>query len=337
MYRFITAGLDGSELEEIPTKNLVYTYSLNNPGSYSYTMPMRHSKCRRDIMDPGKNEFHIYLGTEKIWGGYLWTAQKQDESIRFGGEGYFSRLDKKREVTEDRNYSSGWDQYDLVWDLIDYTQDKPSGNMGITRDSTAKSGVTRYHNIKASEQKKIGQIIRNLSEQDDGFDFEITPEKSWRTYTRKGGNSGLIFVMGKNIRTYTFEVDAISKTVSDFYALGRGQGDARPRAFEFDAEARGAFGLMEDTRSFDAELATTLTALAKEWLRLHKQAREDIALFVITDDPPFGSYTTGDIARIVIDDGYVQVNREMRIRSIVVNVPDEGVDSYGIYFDEPFE
>lgn len=332
----MTADLTSQELEELPAKNLVYTYTLNGPGSYSFVLPLRHDKCRRNILNPGEHEFHIYLDRARIWGGYLWTVEKSEDMVRFGGEGFFSRFGK-RAITETKNYSSGWDQYDLVWDLIDYSQDKTNGNLGITRDSTSPSGVTRYDVFPQHEQKKIDDVIRNIAERDNGFDFEIDPYKRWKVYNRKGGNSGLVFELGKNIRTYTYRLDGISSMVSDFRALGRGEGTVRPISHVFDAGARGQFGMLEDSRAYDFTSQSSLDDAAAEYLRLTKQPREDISVFVITDDPPFGAYTTGDTARVKIIDGYTNINRDMRIKTIVVNVPDEGVDSYGIYFDEAFE
>jgi hypothetical protein len=317
-------------LDEIPAKNLQYSFNLNAPGSVGFVLPTRHPKCTKDLLDPGRREIIVYKGDTKRWGGYLWTAQVEEgaETVRFSGEGWPSRL-RRRYVDNDKIYTAS-DQFDIAWDLINFTQTQTDGNLGITRFSTVLSGVSRDRTYLAIERKKIGEALEQLAAVRNGFDFEITPDKEWKTYY-PFKQTGLIpiFEYGKNLRSYGYVLDA-SQLSSEITALGQSIVSVAT-----DVAARAKFSLLEDTRSFSSVInQDVLAGHAQEELRLAKIQQEQLQLQIITDDPPIAGYSVGDMARIRISHGYVNLDTMKRITAINIQVSDEGNESIGVFFGE---
>lgn len=329
-YRVVIAGLDGGAYDEVPAKNLQFTYVLNKPGSIGFTLPLRHPKTNPTTLAPGKREIKVYRDGVLVWGGYLWDAQISGEEVRFGGEGYFSRL-KHRYISTTVTFTQQ-DQTDIAWSLINTTQS--TDDLGFT-DAHSTTGILRDRTYIGAERKFIAEAIEQLSAVEDGFDFEITPAKEFKTYyPKKGQNIAVIFELGKNIRSYECQWLA-SNVASEITAIGEGQGDASLLSVASDVVATSEFGLLQDTRSFkDISVQSTLDKHATEELRLAKQARVIPGVQLVTQDPPWGAYGVGDQASLRIRNGYTQINDIFRISVINVQVSNEGFEAIGINFDE---
>lgn len=326
------APINGADQDEVPAKNLQYSFLLNKPGACSFVLPIRHPQCTQTLLDPGKKEIRIYRGSTRVWGGYLWTAQTEGESVRFGSEGYFSRF-RHRYIDATRSYAAT-DQVSIAADLINFTQAQDGGNLGIGTVTPA-SGVLRDRTYNAWERKPIAEAIEQLAAVNNGFDFEIDPDRTFRTYyPRKAGATTPIFEYRTSMKGYSVSYDA-TRVASEITAIGEGTESSTLLSVATDAGARVAYGLLEDSISFkDVSVQTTLDAHAVEELRARVRSRIQPQLQVYPTNPDFGTYGVGDDARVIINHGYVQINAVFRITTIVVQVSDEGSESVGVYFGE---
>ena len=333
-YRVVVANINGSEIDEIQTKNLGFGFALNDPGSVDFTMHLMDPKCTQTLMDPGKREIHIYRGTSLVWGGYLWYAvpSLDEMQVRFSGEGYLSRFGR-RTIDSTLTYTTV-DQFQIGWNLIAFTQAKTNGDLGITRGSGATSGVTRDRTYPFWERSTVLDMLQELGAVDNGFDFEITPNRVYNNYfPSKGSTLGTIFELGKNIDGLSYDIDA-SNMATEISAIGAGDGTNTCIAVAVDVTARGTFGLLQDTISVtDVKNFSTLQDHADEELRVKKGARWQPQLNVVTSDPPFGSFSVGDTATIEASQGFIQLNNSFRIVSITVQIDDEGQEQFQLYFD----
>lgn len=337
-YRIVVANLDSLAMEEIVPKNLQYSFKHNEAGTIDFTLPVHDPKCTRELLEPGQRELYVFKEQTKMWGGYLWNAgmSSNENTVRFSGEGFFSRL-RRRHIFDTLSYVD-IDQFDIAWNLIDYTQFQAYGDLGITRFSSADSGRARTRKYEGSEYKPISDALQELAAVNDGFDFEITADKEWKTYyPTKASGDVYTFELGKNVRGHATEFSA-EDVRSEITAFGEGEGDNQLVSTEEDVDALEAFGLLQDTRSFnDVKNQATLNDHAAEELRLVKSLLVRPQLQVFGDDPPFGSYSAGDNARVIIDSGYTLIDTVLRITTISVQVSDAGFEAIGIYFDESVE
>ena len=333
-YRVVVAGLGAAAIAEVPAKGLQFSYVLNSPGSISFTLPLRHELCTPEVLTPGIRELYIWRDNVKIWGGFLWTAQVQQDQklVYFGGEGFLSKL-KHRHVLVDRNYDAT-DVFDYAWDLIDYTQGLTNGNFGISRFSATQAGVTIDRHFKGYEKKNILDELHKLACRDGGIDYEITPDKEFKNYLQQGSATTHVFELGKNIRSAYQNSDA-TLSASDAIGIGKSEAETVQTSHQTDATFQASVGRLEKTFSFkDAEDQTTLDARTVEALRLSKVIRSAPTIQIIDGDPAFGDYGIGDNVRVKIDQGYLQVDRMLRIQSITVALANSGREAIGLYFVE---
>jgi hypothetical protein len=335
VYRVVIADRFGVPLDEVPAKNLQFSYILDSPGSVSFRLPLRHFKTTYDTLQP-LHEVFVYRDQLLVWGGYLWTvvASKSDSSVLFGGEGWFSWLLKKRYIDADKVYTNQ-EQFDIAWDLINFTQSKTDGNLGIVRATVDPSLVLRSRTYNGYERKNLGEALQELAAVDNGFDFEITSDKRWVTYyPNKGIAQGTIFELDKNIQGLSWNLDA-TPTANEVTAIGSGSGATTLTSVATDTSQRFLQGLMQDSVAFpDVLEQATLDSHAVEELRLSKVIRDSPQISLVTQDPPFGSYSVGDSITLKAQAGYININKQYRITSITVQVSNEGKETVELFFDE---
>jgi hypothetical protein len=334
-YGFIIAYINGPKIAEFPTKNLEFSYILNSPGAVSCVVPLEHPLSTMDILKRGAREIWIVREGVRVWGGYLWTVEASDDGdILIGGEGWASRL-KRRYVDETLTYKQV-DQLDIAWSLIDFTQQKPYGNLGFTRGSMAKSGILRDRTYNDFERKQIAEAEQQLSAVNRGFDFDINPYKVWNTYyPRRGGPTNYVFVLGKQIKGISQSEDA-SEQANEITALGSGEGKDMVIAVAEDIPSKAEYGLLQDVRSFsDVDNQDTLNDHALEELRLAKAGKRLPQIsYLPTFDLPFGAINPGDEVKLVAHLGYIQLQEMKRVTSVTVAVSNEGEESIGLFVDE---
>lgn len=327
-YKVVIADLLGNPLEEVPALNVNFSYILNAPGSCSFSLHTREPKCTKAILYPGQRVIHVYRAGALVWGGYLWSAVPGMDTVQFGGEGWWSRI-RRRIVTDGMEWTDV-DQFQIARDLLNYTQSQPDGDLGIVPYSdTDLSGVTVTDTIYSFDLKNIGEKIEQLSARQDGFDFDITPDRKWRTfYPKKGGRINHVFELGKNISGISYQFDA-SNTATEVWSGGSGI-----IAHDSDSIERSRYGLLQDRVDFpDVSLQSTLDRHVIEQLRILKAARLQPEIAISTDDPRFGLYTVGDEARVRAEWGYIDLDDFFRIISIVVAISNEGREAITIFFD----
>lgn len=335
VYRVVIAEINGAALEEVPAKNLAYSFALNNPGGCDFVLPLEHAKSVRSLLEPGQREIHIYRNEERIWGGYLWAVgiSSTQPEIRIAGEGYLSRLDR-RLIADELIYEDE-DQFDIAWDLINYTQSEADGALGFTRFSTTPSGVLRTRKFRSWERHNILDALQDLTEVYNGFDIEITPNKEFKHhYPYKGNDDGVVFELGKNIGSIAYDVDA-TRTVSELHGMGAGGDRNRCIAVVTHTETQTDFGLLQSTEDFsNVRRYDTLVDRTTEALRVRKGVRVLPQITVVTEDPAFGSFSVGDIVRVRAFKGYIDLDRQYRIGTQLVQVSDEGYESNQLFMNE---
>lgn len=336
-YRFVVTDIADAEQEEIEAFNPTWSYVLNDAGACSFTM--MSVKVKRGLFVLGKTGLHIYRGSVLVWGGYLYNAQSTAYGeVRFGWEGYFSRL-KRRYIDATKNYPNT-EQLDIAWGLINFTQSKTNGNtgMGWTRASATPSGQTRDLNYPFWERAIIADAITDLSTMAHGFDFEVTPDQQWTTYyPSKGTVRTLPMELGKNIQTFALTEDA-TDTANTVTAIGSGDGKNTCIAVGISAANQASYGLLEVAESYtNIRRFAMLQDRADERVRMLKSTRIQPSVTVVANqlEPTSYQWAVGDRVTVVADDGgYVDFNQQMRIISVVFALSNEGREAITMQFDD---
>jgi hypothetical protein len=157
----------------------------------------------------------VYRDGEKLFRGRINYSQDsigpERHTTQFSAVDYRGML-HRRILWEPRLYGApvpeaSVDQTDIAWDLINYTQALPNGDLGITRGSSTPTGRTRDREYEAGQV--IGSLLDNLSDVIDGFDYEVSPEKVFNLYyPERGTEKNFPLILGGNIQEVIRTVSA---------------------------------------------------------------------------------------------------------------------------------
>lgn len=128
------------------------------------------------------------------------------------------------------------DQAEIAWALINYTQGKTGGALGISKawSGTSPTGVPRDRTYEVGDS--IGQRIQELSEVIDGFDWDIVPTSAsglqFQVWAQRGTDRGVVLQHGGLMATATREVNPTDYANAIRFAGG---GDTPPSPDELEA------------------------------------------------------------------------------------------------------
>lgn len=312
---------------EIPIE---FTRSLNAADALSFTLPADDPFVTQANFAPGAREIHLYRdevlmpGTGRLWRG----DQTSLKSARFEVRGWWSVLEH-REVSEDLVYNNV-DELQIAWNLIAFTQARTGGDLGITRGSATPAGVNRWVAYCLDQRDEIASAIADLAAAENGFDFEIGPDKVWRTWSPLRGSDTGINLNGATNITNTFSLSIDASGVANEVTGIKGGGNCETPVVELalDATSRGIYGLLQSNIAEDRISAVHLQAMAEDVLRISKDPRfqatvtldpamESIARPDIVV-PDLSTYDLGDTLHLSTDIGFGSVDRDFRIVGISV-------------------
>lgn len=315
--RLVTQPRGGGEyLEEFPAEVIRYSYRLNRPGSIEFTLPLDHAKTLRSNVEEGVHEAVVIRNEAVVWVGPILTIEEIDTpssrvlSIR--GEGLMGYM-RRWHITSTLTFSNT-EQLDIARSLISHHQNKAGGDFAIDTGSEA-SGVLRDRVYHGFELKNVYDALIQLSEVNNGFDFQIDPATRHFVpyYPRRGIRDASIVFDERNIRDYSRRRDHTSQA-SQVYAVGAGEGDDMLVANRQSSTAVARYGLLQAITSHkDVTNASTLNAHAQRGLDLLGSVPNLLSLRVSTNDPGLFSYNEGDEVRVHWSSPYAEVNEFQRL------------------------
>lgn len=334
-YQCMVADLSGNLIAEIPFLNPSFSYVLNDSGTASFVLPVRHEKCTQQIMAIGEREIYIEKGGSRVWGGHLYAAEANtDGEVRFSCEGWLGRL---KRAYLDKNPSLRYvntEQFDIAWGLIAYYQSQTGGNIGIQRAAIPPSGVKRDRTFPFWERSKIGDELIALTGVARGFDFEITANKIFVPYYPSQGSAQLYpYELGHNISGMSWSLDA-SAMATQFSALGAGDASNTCIAVATNPIAVSRYGLLQESESMtDIKYFATLQDRANGQLKLkdHPSSQPQLSAFFY-DENPFTN-RVGDRVPLKADYGFIQINAPYRVISITYELTTDGREAVTVAFD----
>jgi hypothetical protein len=370
-YRYLFADLVTNDiLAELPLTNVQFTQVLNTPGSFNGAILGSDAReLGYDITastEPARTAIYVDRDGVLIWGGILWlrTWDTDSQHFTFNAREFGSYFEHRRITgamidNQQAVVYSDEDQLFIAQDLMTLAQSVTGGDIGVVvPNNTSNVLVTRiYYDY---EYKDVWGAIKDLSNQQDGFDFNIDvaydanlePRKYAHTdYPYRGtafnaaSPSALVFEFPGNIVSYEWPDDG-SITSNTMYGIGPQSNEAKIRATAVSPTNQIAAGypLLEDTVSYTDQYDPDL---------LYQQTLGEVTakqLPVVTPkivlpayiDPVLGSYKTGDECLLRITDdrfpndgsgfGYSAVKR---IVSISVSPGEDGPERVTLTLTDP--
>jgi hypothetical protein len=322
-----------------------WTMNLDAAGSLEFSLPIDAPGLTPNNFSIGR-ELHLYRtptgGAESlVWAGHLWTINVDAPWVRFMGIGWYETL-RHRQIRDDF-YRKAYEQLDSAWELIAYTQAFPNGNIGITRGGgSSGSGINRTVLHCAEECTGISDAIEDLAGSDDGFDFDITPHKIWKTYYPTRGvdrSATVILDGGSNITGLSYTIDG-TQVENDVAGVGPTK-ECEPIHFQsqINANSQAAYGLMQSSisRSDQGKDTETIDGLAREQLKIHKsplyQPSATLHSELDSPNPVDGDYDLGDVVGLAANWGFATFSTAVRLLGYTVNVDRIGRESLDLTLD----
>ncbi|MEU2393967.1 hypothetical protein [Streptomyces sp. NPDC007369] len=166
-------------LDALPLSDVALEDWIGKPGTASATIPIPNralAQRARAAIQPGRTAVWVERGADVWWGGVLWTAAlASNERGRLGLQiqagGWATYLEHR--TLFDTHEAKATDQFDIVRGLLDYAASAEGGDIGIEYDAEQLSGVLRDRTYRRYDQPRIGELIEQLANVEDGFEWRI--------------------------------------------------------------------------------------------------------------------------------------------------------------------
>jgi hypothetical protein len=323
-YRYLFADLRTNDiLAELPLTGVSFTQVLNSAGSFQGTILGSDAReLGYDITsstEPARTAVYVDRDGVLIWGGVIWlrTWDSDTQHFTFQAREFMSYFERRR-ITDTYVYENE-DQLFVAQDLINIAQAVTGGDIGVVVPTNV-SGIDVTRIYFDYERKDFAGAIKDLSNQQDGFDVNIDvaydinlePRKYLRTdYPQRGitynaaNPDAIVFEFPGNIVTYEWPDDG-AQVANTMYGIGPNSNEGKLLATAVSPTNQIAAGwpLLEDTVSYTDQYDPTL---------LYQQTLGEVTarqVSVVTPkivipayvEPVLGSYKTGDECLLRITD-----------------------------------
>ncbi|NEA19809.1 hypothetical protein [Streptomyces halstedii] len=226
-YRILICDLRSDTLLDVlPVEGVSLDDYVGKVGRLTGTVPIPNLSLAtraRAALIPGRTGVWVERGRDIWWGGILWTIRPTSTdrgflSVQIQCGGWESYLYNR--MLYDTLTATSVDQFDIVRGLVDYVQNTPGGDIGITYDDTV-SGVTRDRTYLRYDQPYIGDLITQLAAVERGFEWRIGSYRdgNGRRIKRlhlghpiiRGGATDIVLTHPGPILSYALPTDAAIK------------------------------------------------------------------------------------------------------------------------------
>lgn len=190
IWKFILATTsNNANIGELVAADKQLQLVLNRPGSLTFKMPLdgRLSESVQRYTTYVKAYRTGSLGSQLVWSGPIWNIDEQahDNVMNISATGWFEVLNH-RFLRYEKQYTAAIGG-DIAFDLINIANNQKDGPLSVANpDGTGTvkpTGIlvgtrtdTQTRTIKYPQWHNIGQAITELSDIENGYDFEITPD-----------------------------------------------------------------------------------------------------------------------------------------------------------------
>lgn len=203
----------------------------------------------RNILYPAKTEIRVSRNGNALFGGIIAKADsnfnENDAQLDVAADSYLqyfaTRLLNKSYISTDRSQ--------IAWDAINEVQSVAYGDLGITQGNLA----TTFNSDLTCDYRDVKSIIQLYTyAQPTTYDFEITPDKVFNTYSHLGSNRpeyeltypGNIARLG---------IPRSSDTLfNKIVGIGSGIGEERIQTIKEDAISQATYRVRESKQTFNS-------------------------------------------------------------------------------------
>ena len=213
-------------------------------------------------------------------------------------------------------------QGEIAWALVQSTQTQTGGTFGITR-GTVEPGMLRDRTYKAGDN--IGNRIAELGRVEDGFEWWVTPDRTFELAARRGQDRNAVLDYGGTVQSMRREPE-VAGYANAVLATGGQQTVPAGRVGDPVGDPRGRW---EVVRSFPSvveqpTVETKADHLLAEGLKPPVAYTVDLLGGVWPSEVPL---EPGDSALLRLQSGLRNEQASVRVEEVTVSIDDSGVES----------
>ena len=298
----------------------LYGVSLNNRfggGEFRGTLQLDQTGQDNETLVSATSPGRSYVIAERngvpIWGGIIRsrTYQSQSKTVQLFAN-TFDKYPEYRLVLTDF-LAVDEDQISIFLNLYAQMQAVPNSVL-VNLSSAFSSGITKSLEVFADEYKIYDNVLRSLSDADDGFDWTVRVRRQDGVYIKDlligaptlgaANHDNIIFEYPGNILNY-WKNETMSKSATSFYGIGAGEGSSMitSQYIHTDLLSSG-FPLYEQTISYkDIEDEGRFNSIIASDAISGKPPKPIFTVECKANiEPVFGAYTIGDACTLIIKD-----------------------------------
>lgn len=220
------------------------------------------------------------------------------------------------------------EQADIAMQLINRTQSRPGGDLGITAGYAA-TGVSRNRTYTAGSD--IGSLIQNLSAVTNGFNWDIDPALVFRVfYPQRGGGSNYLLDLGGVVQSVQRSVSSEQYTNRLRFNGGQTTDNTGLTVAAPFATAVGSIGVegswetnLTDSSVIDVSEATQ-TASAE--LAARGQILPAYSVMLNTEIWDLADFGLGDTGRLTVNSGRLSIDTNVRCIQLDFDIDNDGYE-----------
>jgi hypothetical protein len=194
---------DGTLLGTYAPENLQFTLNKKPPHTIQYELSLNRDGIFHDMVGPKRTNFLLYYGPTRIMGGLHTDFEVGilDEHCTIYGKDWFHYFELRQYPYDPRDghqfdYVVGSsavpyayevanvDINGILYTLANQILSRPNSlDISLAWINSHVMGISTAFSIALADTTYFAQMIDGLSEVDPGFMYEVTPQKSFRTYS----------------------------------------------------------------------------------------------------------------------------------------------------------
>lgn len=326
----------GADTELTAATGRRVTVRLGQPSDAAFSLNGRHEQAAE--VEELVSDLWAYRDGALLHRGRVGTSSDEvsaaAHTCTFNAPDYRALLERRYLYDGDKLSYVQEDEASIAWQLVQLTQARPGGALGITRGSGQTTGFRRDRLYTAG--KGIGESISQLGDLSGGFDWEIDPLLRLNVFNpQRGNDTDEVLEFGGAVVSFTRAL-----TPAEYGNAVRASAAADPRAPEYRAVpdiATRPEGRFEIERGFpDILEQSTLAAKADYLLAEAKVLRPTYTLTLAPGRYPGPEKLwLGDTCLLALRSGRLDESSRQRVMEISFEPGVDGDETVRITVGRP--
>lgn len=321
-YRYVFVTMRGEQIiEEISCFGVYYSRQLGNQGQFTASFQFDQTGKNNADLVAATTPGYCYVVVERndvpVWWGPVWsrTYQSQAKECQISALGFENYPNKQLILSDYTDTGTTLELFCRLWSNMQSSVLGRDININVP---TLVAGPTKTISVLSTDQRFYGDVMNDLSDAADGFDWTIdcqrqndgtylkTLRAGFPTMGVQADSPDLITFEYPGCITNYYQTESMSDAATDVRVLGSGEGSGMPVT---DVEQTSMITLegwprWDTTISYkDVTDSALIEQLAIQAAINNKPPMVTIKATVkATEDPVFGSYNIGDACQLVITD-----------------------------------